>query len=122
MKIYFARSMGQYGNKQDRRDIQALARLGDVVDPNDMEPEVQEIRQKGGSSADVMQFFADTVRECDTLAFRAMPCGAIPAGVAKEIETAVGAGLAVFELPSGILRRTLTIDQTREYLAECGQR
>jgi hypothetical protein len=56
------------------------------------------------------------------LAFRALPDGTIPSGVAQEIKWAGEAGIPVIELPSAVNRRTLTLDQTREYLKEIGQR
>jgi hypothetical protein len=55
---------------------------------------------------------------CDLIAFRALPDGSITCGVAKEIKM----GPPVIELPSGVTRRTLTMQQTLETLAELGER
>jgi hypothetical protein len=65
-----------------------------------------------------MKFFVQLASECDLIAFRALPDGSITAGVVLEIK----AGPPVIELPSGINRRTLTIQQTLETLQESGQR
>ena len=70
----------------------------------------------------VMEYFAELVRSCGAVAFRVLPDGSIPAGVAKEIAVANEVGKPVIELPSGISRRVITVEQTREYLAEVGQR
>ena len=117
--------------------------MGDVVNPNT--PEVNEACRElraawnenrlevdvpgypGGTydsaSAAVMdRIFKPLVLSCEALAFRALPDGSIPSGVAQEIQWAVQAGLPVIELPSAVNRRTLTIEQTREYLSEIGQR
>lgn len=62
------------------------------------------------------------VRKSDVVAFRANPDGLIGAGAWTEIQEAYRNGIPVIELPSGISRRGMTIEQTREYLKECGKR
>lgn len=69
-----------------------------------------------------MEVFREAVSACDVLAFRAFPDGSIPAGVAKEIKWAKEMGKPVFELPSCIERRVLSVDATREVIVESGKR
>ena len=125
MRIYYAHCQAIYGTKQDQRDVETLKALGfEVVNPSD-EQHVQMARNMkcaGVPSERVMEYFTGLVDSCDAVAFRALPDGAIPAGVAKEVERAVSEGKPVIELPSCILRRVLTVEQTREYLKEIGQR
>ena len=118
MKVY-------YGSPQDNRDVEMLKKLGfEVVNPSD-DKHVQiakNMKANGEPSSRVMGYFESLVDECDAVAFRALPDGAVPAGVAKEIERATDKGKPVIELPSCVSRRVLTVDQTREYLKEVGQR
>jgi len=115
-RCYFARSVANYGNSQDRRDIETLRELGlVVVDPNRAEHDE-------GYKRDGMDHFLNLVESCAMLVFRAHPDGSIPAGVAAEVGKARALGQVVLELPSGFLRRTLTVAETREYLKEVGAR
>lgn len=109
MKVYYAHCMTIY-NTQEQRDVLMLQRLGfEVVNPN--------------GKVWGMDHFLDIVEnEVDAVAFRALPDGSIPAGVAQEVERARACDKPVFELPTGVLRRTLTVEQTREVLKESGQR
>jgi hypothetical protein len=106
--------MSLYGTKQEKRDIALIESMGfEVLNPNG--PEHDE-----GYKAAGMAYFEKLVRtKTHLLFFRAFPDGSIPAGVAKEIET-MDFG-PVIELPSAIKRRTLTVDQTREYLRNAGR-
>ena len=124
MKIYYGHCQAIYGSPQDKRDVEMLIKMGfDVVNPSDPEHEAMAKKMKGCGQGDrVMDYFVSLVEGCDAVAFRALPDGAIPAGVAKEIERAVMSGKPVIELPSCISRRVLTVEQTREYLKEIGQR
>lgn len=115
--IYYAHCMNIYHTPQERRDVQFLQYFGNVVNPNGYPGVDVGYGQKG------MQFFLDIIKEhCHVLAFRALPDGSIPAGIAKEIEFAYEQQLHVFEIPSNLSRRVLTVEQTREYLKECGYR
>ncbi len=69
-----------------------------------------------------MVYFQQVVRACEALAFRALPDGTITAGVGQEIEWARGACVPVIELLGFALRKVLDVNQTKEYLAEAGQR
>lgn len=119
MTVYYAHPMSLYGTPQEARDIETLRALGfEVVNPGT--PEHQEGCKGPGNG---MDYFRRIIQnECQALAFRAFPDGKIGAGVAYEIEIARGRELPVFELPSGMMRRVLDIDETRNYLAELGQR
>jgi hypothetical protein len=119
-KVYYAHCQANYGTPQEQRDLFLLRALGfDVLNPNS--PEVQSLLMHA-SKDNKMAVFQPLVESCDWLAFRALPDGSISAGVAKEIAWAQEAGKCVLELPSAILRRTLTVEQTRQYLSEVGQR
>jgi hypothetical protein len=61
-------------------------------------------------------------KEQDVLAFRALPHGDIPSGVAQEIVAALEAKMPVFELPSMPASRFISVEETREYLYDIGQR
>lgn len=125
MKVYYAHCQALYGTKQEMRDLDTLFALGfEVVNPSSPEhvQMAKNMKCAGIPSEKVMGYFESLVDGCDAVAFRALPDGAVPAGVAKEIARAVDKGKPVFELPSCVVRRTLTVEQTREYLAEVGQR
>lgn len=114
MKCYFARPINLYGTPQDERDIALIKSLGfEMLNPNKEEVD-RDYKARG------MIVYEELVRQCDALCFRACPDGSITAGVAKEI--AAAEGKPIFELPCGIHRRTLTVEATREYLRNCGER
>jgi len=107
-RVYYAHPMSLYDTPQEERDTEFLEGLGfQVVNPNAWP-------YKGGSFEQYLSMAAN----CDLIAFRALPDGSITCGVAKEIKM----GPPVIELPSGVTRRTLTMQQTLETLAELGER
>lgn len=118
MKIYYAHCMAIYNTKIEERDIALLNNLGfDVLNPN------QEIHQeKCQEFENSMDYFLNLVNICDALAFRALPTGKIPAGVYKEIMEAQRLGIPIIELPVNHILREMTVEQTRAYLTEVGQR
>ena len=134
MIIYYAHCQAIYNTKQEERDIDTLKSLGfEVINPANKEHKdvASKIRASVTSfqimngidpSSLVMDYFKGLVTGSDAVAFRGLPDGSIPAGVAKEIQVAIDEGKPVIEIPSCILRRVLTVDQTREYLKEIGQR
>ena len=122
MKVYYAHCMNLYGSKQEARDTATLEGLGFTVVNPSIVAEQDEIFKHLATSDDRMAFFERYSEICGAVAFRALNDGAIPAGVAKEIEWFVARNKPVLELPSGIKRRVLTVDMTREFLAEIGQR
>jgi len=112
LKCYYAHCLAIYNTYQEERDVKLLESLGfEVVNPNSSE--YQKKYETEG-----MLFFKELAQKCNVIAFRALPSGEIPAGVAGEIDC----GLPIIELPSGISRRKLSVEQTREYLREVGQR
>jgi hypothetical protein len=141
MHIYYAHCMALYNTVQEQRDLLLLDSLfptGLIVNPNSPSISVrvnslrglvedwnlkhpdQTPRDPGTETMEVI--FRPLVQLQDVLVFRALPDGTIPAGVAKEITWAEEANLPILELPSAILRRTLTLPQTKQYLREVGQR
>lgn len=123
IRIYYAHCMAIYHTPQEARDVRTLMELGlNVVNPNDsfFEAGVQQLKKEQPS--DYMEYFKGIILTCEALAFRALPDGRIPAGVFKEIEWAREKGIPIFELPSGISTREMSVASTREYLKEVGQR
>ena len=118
MKIYYAHCMAIYNTKIEERDIASLNNLGfDVLNPN------QEIHQeKCQEFENPMDYFLNLVNICDALAFRSLPTGKIPAGIYKEIMEAQRLGIPIIELPVNPILREMTVEQTRAYLTEVGQR
>jgi len=128
MLVYYAHTQGIYNTKVETRDIELLKRLGfEVANPNSKKYQdiVEDIRADPRITATgdaVMNYFYEVVRGCDALAFRALPDGRIPAGVAGEVQAALDAGLPVFEIPTSFLQRRIDVELTKEYLREIGQR
>ena len=122
MKVYYAHCIAIYNTPQEERDVHTLLGLGlDVVNPNTPAVDV-EVKRLKSLGENYMSFFKDIVHSCEVFAFRALPDGSIPAGVAKELAWAVEADKLIIELPAAILRRVITLEATREYLHEVGQR
>jgi hypothetical protein len=117
LTAYYAHPLSLYGTPQEDRDILMLRQMGfDVYNPNSKADDAAYARHG-------MDHFKNVInQECDLLAFRAFPDGAIPVGVAFEIKHAKEMNLPVIELPNGILRRELTLEESREYLHNLGQR
>jgi hypothetical protein len=108
--------MALYNTPQEKRDVALLESLGfEVVNPNT--PACDRMAKKYG-----MAYFTKFAVECDALAFRGLPGGAIPGGVAKEIYWFKEAGKPIIELPTFALRQQLSKEDTREYLHEVGAR
>lgn len=106
LRCYYAHPMSIYGTPQEARDVELLQSLGfDVVNPSTLE-------------TDDMDEFCNIAAGCDLVAFRALPDGSISCGVAEEISS----NSRVIELPAAISRRSLTLEQTLQALAESGQR
>lgn len=121
--IYYAHCMALYDTAQEVRDVQALEALGfTVCNPNTWEHKARVAEMKSAGADDVMPYFCNLVASCGALAFRALPDGSIPSGVAKEIDAARECILPVIELPNAVERRTLSVAATREYLRDVGQR
>lgn len=134
MKVYYAHFMGVYNTPQEERDIKTLKELGfEVVNPNqpEIQKEVEERldyhRKHGSVNQDpYMLMFDDVffsrVRKCEVFAFRALPDGRIPGGVAMELKQAQKNNKIIIELPCGTHARSMGKEDTREYLRDIGQR
>lgn len=157
MKIYYAHCMLIYNTPQELRDIEFLAKAGfEVFNPNQqiIQDEVINIKNcttcakredwmlhqykdeygylssitnKRYGQQDCMNFFGDLIKTCDAFAFRPLPNGQIPSGVAFELEVALKKGLPIIELPSDYIKkdyekRTLNHGETIVWLSELGQR
>lgn len=123
-KVYYARCMSLYGTKQEKRDIMTLNSM-----VNDVEiiqfPSQALIDETVLASIDapiMSMFFFPLVNTADLLAFRSLPDGGISAGVASEIEYAQQIGVPVVELLRFHGRPRLSVEETRQYLREVGQR
>ena len=128
MKAYYAHCQSLYDTAQEERDVVTLHRLGfDVVSPNSTETHLACEKIKAESKLtdprdEVMAYFYKFAKECDCIAFRALPDGSISSGVYLEITMFQSEGKPVFEIPSGLQRRGLGLEQTREYMREVGYR
>jgi hypothetical protein len=124
MKVYYAHCLAIYNTPVEERDIATLEAMGyEVLNPNQEKHETGYQKFKEDFPCyPPMRYWNDLVDKCDALAFRALPDGSIPKGVATEIKRAKVNHKPVFELPSRIERRTLTLEETREYLRDIGQR
>lgn len=124
-KVYYAHFMGIYDTPQELRDIATLTALGfEVVNPNQpgIQAEVDEELQKGSYSDMFDNVFGQRVRECEVFAFRPLPDGRIPGGIAIELKEAMKNDKLIIELPCGMHARFMGRDDTREYLSNIGQR
>jgi hypothetical protein len=118
MKVYYAHPLNIYNTPQEQRDLDTLAALfgaENILNPN--APEIDALYKTNHE----MKIFFDLVKTCDVLAFRPTPFGKITAGVASEIQVAKDNGKLIIELPT-FIGRNMSVDATREYLAEVGQR
>jgi hypothetical protein len=117
-RAYYAHCIGIYDTQQEERDIKTIEGLGfRVYNPN-CDACSRGYRNRG------MDFFKDLIQASrfSVFFFRALPDGSIPAGISAEIGFAQEVNIPVVELPSCISRRTITVEQTREYLKESGAR
>ena len=128
IKVYYAHCMSIYGTPQEERDMATLKAMFPedthvVVNPA-VPYFVSGILHAAGQPSDrIMQAFFEYVsKEIDIFAFRALPTGNISCGVMKELRAAEMADIPIIELPSCVSRRGIGLEETREYLRECGQR
>lgn len=127
MKVYYAHFMGIYDTPQEERDIKTLEALGlEVLNPNQphIQKEVDDFFKDPEANYDHMfdKVFLSRVRECEVFAFKALPDGRIPGGIVMELEEAQKQKKIIIELPSGMYARSMSREDTREYLRDIGQR
>jgi hypothetical protein len=114
--VYYAHCVAAYGTPQENRDMETLTSLGfSIYNPNNKKCQT-------GAKKYGMAFFDPIVKAHDVFAFRALPDGRIPSGVAYEYDVALSAGKLIIELPSNVESRRMTYPQTKEYLKEVGNR
>jgi len=123
-KVYYAHCVAIYDTVQEERDILTLQDLDlFVFNPNCEEVREGVIKYKEENGHDkVMDYFKSFVEDCDVFAFRTLPDGRIPSGVAFELNHAKQLRKTIIELPSGIISRTMNYELTKEYLLEIGNR
>jgi len=114
---YYAHCQAIYGTSQEKRDIKLLEKLGFVViNPADLEDKYHKWLNIEKTKVTIsttmppytynpMDFWLGERKRCWKVAFRALPDGRIPCGIAKEVAGAIAYSLPVFELPSGIIAR-----------------
>lgn len=125
MKAYYAHCKALYNTPQEKRDVEEIAKLGFwVVNPNSVVVADAMAKLKADIAAKEasMDYFKRFSLVCDICVFRALPDGRIPSGVASEIKWFQELGKPVLELPSRLASRMISLDETREYLREVGQR
>jgi hypothetical protein len=117
MKIYYAHCMAIYDTPQEERDMTLLYELfpnAEITNPNNPMCDA-------GAKEFGMDYFKSLVEAHDLIAFRALPNGKIPSGVWKELEWAGEFGKMIIELPC-FTGREMSLDDTRFFLKEIGQR
>lgn len=121
LKVYYAHCKVIYYTPQERRDIDTLKALGfDVINPS--EPWVDKALEVIPPD-ERMAWFEQFADECDAIAFRGLPMSdKIPSGVLKEIAWFTKRSKPVIELPSMSSARAVSLEDTRAYLREVGQR
>jgi len=115
-KIYYAHSLAIYNTQQETRDLDLITKL--FIDYTIMNPNTIEVQKAYKGKMDLFKIM---IEECDLFIFRALPNGKIPAGIAKEIGYAQDIGMEILELPC-LTGRTMTVDDTRQFLKEIGAR
>lgn len=123
--MYYAHCISLYGTNQEAMHLDLIRKLGFYpVNPSDelFREYVEDARELGHSGSDIMEFFVQVVYRCKFFAFAALPGGAIPAGVRKEIKAATDYQIPIIEIPNYSLRRLMSINETKVYLRECGHR
>jgi len=121
--VYYAHAMSTYGSAIEHMDISNLEAMGfKVLNPNT--PEIQDKYQRVKDNiiykGEPMLFWQDLAQSCDIFAFRSLPGGKIPSGVAAELTAARDAGMPIIELPSVGDDRFMSHQQTKDYFLECG--
>ena len=128
-KVYYAHFMGIYNTLQEERDVKTLTDLGlEVFNPNI--PKIQteckitfkNVKTDKEYEEAFAKVFFKEIKNREIFAFRSVPDGRIPGGVAMELKEAQRLGKIIIELPCGTSARSMGKDDTREYLRDLGQR
>ncbi|MEM3160211.1 MAG: DUF4406 domain-containing protein [Nitrososphaera sp.] len=116
-KVYYAHPISMYGTQEETKEVSLIKeKFRDVVIVN---PAVFEQVPKGN---DIMEFYFKIVRDCDMVVFRRL-LGKVSAGVGKEVNFALQAGKAVYELDGGQFAQVtqavepISVEETRRLLA-----
>ena len=122
LKCYYAHTKISYGSTQELHDIRLLEELGvEVINPNTLVIEENfKVFVTNNPEREPMEFFTDVVHSCDIIAFRAMPDGKIPSGIAFEVKYAQSRYIPIIELPNDLSDRFLTYPQTKKYFTNLG--
>lgn len=113
---YYARPISLYNSPQDLRDIETIKQLGfEILNPNK-----EELQKRHATEG--MDVFYEAVSECDVVFFRSFPDLKISAGVQGEINKAIELNRIVIELPTLTEQRSLSVQDTRNYLKYLGHR
>lgn len=132
MIVYYAHSVHLYGTEQEQRDMRTLKQLGfEVVNPSIMAIQVRldMAKEKYNDAKGEVDFakcmeevFYPILDECDALAYRAHIDGKISTGVGTELKYMISRGKPIFELPTIINSKFLSVEDTAEYLKYLGKR
>lgn len=123
-KVYYAHSIHIYNSPQEDRDVKLLESLGfEVLNPNQESLQADYANYtKSCEEGTEMKYFDYLINLCDILAYRSHVDLKIPSGVGYEIKYAQEKEKLIFELPTLVSERFLSLDDTRAYLHYNGQR
>lgn len=135
MKVYFAHPVSFYGTPIERDIVRALEMRGfAVINPSDSvhQNKVSDMRAKMAdgeqASRQIMEYFVNVCRACDSCVFMVFPDGSLGAGVVAEAQFFLDQGREVFEarVEKGQVRlhpvkdlagyKCLSVAETREML------
>lgn len=115
-RLYYARCMSEYNSVEDLIDLEMIRKAfpdHEIYNPADDSSANEGYKLYG------MNYFLSIVGKSDVVVFRPTNSG-ITAGVFKEIDYARNNGIPVFEIPRVVHGRRMSVEQTREYLVDCG--
>ena len=116
MKAFYSRPINLYGTKEDQRNIDLIKSLGyEVIDTESEEIQVKYL--KNG-----MDVFFDLIKKSDALFFKCALNMQITQGVYKQIVFANENEIPVFEIPTILNSRVMSLEDTRTYLKLTGKR
>lgn len=122
LKCYYAHPMLCYDSLIEEVDLALLQALGfEILNPNSSihQEKAKEFGDFYGKDK-IMDYFKNLVSECEVVAFRGLPKGEIPSGVAVEVQHAIDLSIPVIELPSNVSGRMMTYPETKSYFYSIG--